>query len=391
MLLLGVASGLSPFGITMAVPVLTSIAAQFQAEFSTVQFVISAYILGLALAQPFSGFLCDQFGRRPVMLAGFAMFVVASALAAWVDSLAGLITARFLQAAGVSVGTVASRAVVRDTRGPRQTTEAMSYIAAVTGLAPITAPVLGGWLGLLGGYRLVFIVSAAMGLLVLVMMYRTLPETLDRSAAPPRLGRIMHNYLLLMKSRLFLGFSLMFGFVQGGFFAFMAVGAAVFQDDLGLAENWFGTVWGLMAVSYMLSAMASGRAVRFFGSARVMGIAIVIHIAAGFLLIIAAKMGITAVNLVTGLTFVMASAGVIIPGSLAGAVNAHPEMAGTASGLSSALGLALGGSFTVLAGVLYQGSFASIAWLIVVSTSLTALSWLMVRRMATAQSEESSG
>jgi len=117
--LLGFSSGISPFGISVTVPVLAGIAAQFQAGMGQVQFVISVYLLGLALAQPFNGFLCDRFGRRSVMLVGFAVFVIASLGAAVAHSLEALVALRFVQACGVSVGTVASRAVIRDTRGAR--------------------------------------------------------------------------------------------------------------------------------------------------------------------------------------------------------------------------------------------------------------------------------
>jgi len=80
----------------------------------------------------------------------------------------------------------------------------------------------------------------------------------------------------------------------------------------------------------------------------------------------------------------MASAGVISPGALAGAVNAHPDMAGTSSGLSSAIGIVMGGLFTVMAGYLYQGDFMPASWLITLSTTLTAISWLLTRRIGQA-------
>ena len=85
-------------------------------------------------------------------------------------------------------------------------------------------------------------------------------------------------------------------------------------------------------------------------------------------------------SLLLPLSGLMVAAGGITPISLAGAVNAHPDMAGTSSGLSSALGIVLGGLFTVLAGFLYKGDFTPIVWLVALSTTLTALSWLVIRR-----------
>jgi DHA1 family bicyclomycin/chloramphenicol resistance-like MFS transporter len=317
------------------------------------------------------------------MLVGFAMFVVASIGASWTDSLSGLIVLRFLQAVGASVGTVAARAVVRDTRGPMETTVAMGQIAAIMGFAPILAPAMGGWFGTAFGYRSTFIATAALGLLVLVLMYRTLPETLDRTQITSRLADLLKNYSTLMRSRSFLGFTLVFGFVQGSFFAFMAVGAPVFETDFGLDAADFGTAWALMAMSYVSSAIISSRLTRMFGSDWVLGATTILTLLAGWLMFAWTTLsGATMLSVLAPMTLIMVAAGGVLPAAMAGIVNAHPEMSGTASGLSSALAMLFGGVFTVLSGVFYQGKFETVAILIVTSTTITALSWLLVRRGA---------
>jgi DHA1 family bicyclomycin/chloramphenicol resistance-like MFS transporter len=382
--LLGFVSGISPFGISVTVPVLAGIAAYFQADMGQVQFVISVYLLGLALAQPVNGFLCDRFGRRTVMLTGFAIFVLASLGAAVVNSLVGLVALRFIQACGVSVGTVASRAVISDTRGGRGSAEALSYIAAITGFAPICAPILGGWLGAVGGYPSVFLCTAALGAGSWLVMYNRLPETLDRSRARPDARAWLRSYRVLLRSRLFLGYSLMFGLVQGSFFTFLPVGAAVFENDFGMGAQVFGMVWGLLALAYVLGAVIGGRLTRRFDSAPVMRIAIVINLLTGWgLLLMTLAVGISLPGLLLPFAVLMAAAGGISPGALAGAVNAHPEMAGTSSGLSSAIGILVGCLFTVLTGYLYEGDFLSVACMFAVASTLTSLSWVVVRRIRT--------
>ncbi|MEJ2535028.1 MAG: MFS transporter [Gammaproteobacteria bacterium] len=235
-LMLGAASGLSPFGVTILVPLLAVVAADFDASFGEVQFLISAYLFGLAFAQPFNGYLCDHFGRRPVLLTGFAVFIGASFLAAYAHSLGQLVLLRFLQAAGVSVGTVAARAVVRDTRDARGATEALAYIAAAMGFAPILAPMFGGWLGGTGGYERVFTATAVLGMVIFAWLWFGLPETLRPEHARPHWRQWMGNYRKLLSSAPFLGYTLIFGFVQGCFFAFLAVGAEVFDTHLSIDE-----------------------------------------------------------------------------------------------------------------------------------------------------------
>jgi DHA1 family bicyclomycin/chloramphenicol resistance-like MFS transporter len=383
--MLGAASGLSPFGVTILVPLLGMVAADFNAGFGQVQFLISAYLFGLATAQPFNGYLCDRFGRRPVLLTGFSVFIIASFMAAWASSLNELILLRFLQAAGVSVGTVAARAVVRDTRSARGTNEALAYIAACMGFAPILAPMFGGWLGSHGGYPGVFIATGCLGLGVLAWMWLALPETLHPDEPRPNWRQWMRNYGILLRSGPFWGYTMIFGFVQGCFFAFLAVGADVFKTQLGIDELRFGVIWGLMAITYVISAVTAGKLYGRFPSHRIMDVGIVLVLCGGALAFgLVFTLGVSLVTLLLPMGMVMLVAGAAIPGAMAGAVNQFPRMAGTAAGLSSAMGIVLGGCFTVIGGSLYRGDYLPVAALIATSATLTALSWALVRKTAVA-------
>lgn len=399
--LLGVASSLSPFGMAIVVPAMASIVVQFSAEFTQAQFVISAYLFGLAVTQPVSGYLCDRFGRRPVMLTGFIVFTLASLACALAESLAGLVTWRFLQAAGVSVGTVASRAILRDTRSSEKTAEAMSYIAAAMGIAPVIAPILGGLLDAGVGYRSIFIVSAVIGAIVFVGMFLHLSETLvsktpvsetpvsktpvsktlDSSAtARPDILAWIRNYGVLLKSPHFVGNTLIYGFVQGAFFCFLAVGAPYFESAYGMDSRAFGLVWGAMAVVYVIGATVGARLTAAIGTDRTMAFGIWINVAAGLLLLLVGSGSEPAAwALLTPLALLMALAGITTPGALAGAVSHHPTMAGTASGLSSAIGLVLGGSFTVVSGSLYAGNITPVVQLIGFACVAAAASWRLAR------------
>lgn len=379
--LLGIASGLSPFGVTIAVPILAGIATSFAADFGQVQWVISIYLFGLATAQPFNGFLCDRFGRRPVMLTGFLIFVLASVAAALATSLQAMILFRFLQAAGVSVGTVASRAVVRDTHDAHGSTVALAWIAAIMGFAPILAPVMGGLLGAQGGHISVFLVTAALGFCILLLMWFYLPETLQPDHARPRWADWMRNYLRLLRSPPFMAHSLIFGFKQGSFFSFLAVGAVIFENHLGIGQREFGIIWGLMAFTYVGGAVLSARLTRRYPIPLVMHFAVAATLFGGWLIVAVYLLsGLSVPGLLVPLALLMAAAGTVTPVALAGAVNAHFEIAGTASGLSSAIGIVIGGMFTVISGYVYEGSFLPIAVLVAVAATLSALCWLWVCR-----------
>ncbi len=374
--LLGIASSLSPFGMSIVVPALTNIARRFDADFVAVQFVISAYLFGLALAQPACGFFCDRYGRRPVMLAGFGVFVVASLLCAVAPSLELLIGARFLQAVGVSVGTVASRAILRDTYDRNRMAEAMSYIAAAMGLAPILAPVFGGTLTASLGYAWLFIGSAGIGALVLVHMSLSLSETLPTGTTPPRPRDWLASYRYLLRSRSFVGNTLAFGFVQASFFSFMSIGAPLFEERFGVNAGQFGLLWSLMALHYVVGATLAARLTPIIGTFRLTRATVSLAVVAGALAWAGSAMGeLTVLKILVPLGLMMLLAGPTTPATMAGAVADHPTIAGTASGLSSAIGLVVAGSFSIIAGVVYDGDYATIGLIIFLTSLATAACW----------------
>jgi DHA1 family bicyclomycin/chloramphenicol resistance-like MFS transporter len=380
-LLLGVASGLSVFGMAIIVPSTNSIALQFDAGLGTVQFVVSAYLFGLAVAQPVSGVLCDHFGRRPVMLSGFSLFSIASLMCAVAPSLETLIFGRFMQAVGVSVGTVTSRAILRDTRDGDKMAEAMSYIAAAMGIAPIVAPIAGGFIDSAAGFRATFLVTAAMGLLVLISMHIRLRETLSRDHIPPGLNALGRNYRILLGSSRFVGYTFIFGFKQGAFFSFLAVGAPFFAQAYDVDARTFGTLWGTLAIAYAAGATVGAKMTPRLGAERVLKVSVFCTFGSGLLMLLAALAGVPTMYWVLGpLALLMMFTGSGTPNAMASAVRHHPDMAGTASGLSSAVGLVIGGMFSVVSGALYSGQFLSIGILIFVAALATLLSWALARK-----------
>jgi DHA1 family bicyclomycin/chloramphenicol resistance-like MFS transporter len=357
LLLLSLASGLSPFGMAVIVPVLALFARDLGTTETMAALLVSSYLLGLTLAQPIHGALCDRFGRRPVLLGGFSLFIAASLACAFAPTIWVLLVGRFLQAVGVSVGTVATRAVVRDTRTGSEGAAALAWISAFMGVAPVIAPMVGGGLAARFGWQSIFLLSAAMGLLVLLWMLWRLPETRPHSAAVNfGLGQTLRNYAQLLRHRAFIGYTLIFGFANGAFFAFLATGAAIFERDLDLGPERFGLIWGALSVAYIGGAALGGVLIKRVGLGRTLrwGILAAVLAAVAMPGVIAAQ-GVTLVTLLWPLAILMACNGILGPQGLAGAVSDQPAMAGTAAGLSSSLGLLLGAVLASLAGVLYRG------------------------------------
>ena len=380
-LLLGVASGISPFGMAIAIPTLESFAQLYQAPYSTVQFIISAYLLGLASSMPLVGFLSDKIGRRPVLLSGLVLFVIASIFCSTTDSLNSLIFWRVIQGIGASVGSVMSRAMIRDVSNASETARSLSRVTAIMGISPMIAPVIGG-IGyqIFGNPNGIFIITAAIGILVLTAILLLLPETrnaalLESTSKEPWSDK----YRYLLGSKVFVGSSLIYAFTTGAFFAILAVASTVFYNDLGIDSAGFGFIWSGLTILYTVSAFTAGTLSSKYGLMKVLLVGVLLNVIAGLLFYSLVKVfDVTLISVIVPLVIMFFAHGYIVPMSLAQAVSARPEIAGSSSGLSSAIGLVIGGMFSVLSGLVFDGRLLPIALIVSASTILCGLSYFMV-------------
>ena len=380
-LLLGVASGISPFGMAIAIPTIESFAQLYQAPYSTVQFIISAYLLGLASSMPLVGFLSDKIGRRPVLISGLILFVIASIFCSTTDSLNSLIFWRVIQGIGASVCSVMARAMIRDVSNASETARSLSRVTAIMGISPMIAPVIGG-IGyqIFGNPNGIFIITAAIGILVLTAILLLLPETRNAALVESASKEPWSDkYRYLLGSKVFVGSSLIYAFTTGAFFAILTVASTVFYNDLGIDSAGFGFIWSCLTILYTVSAFMAGTLSSKYGLMKVLLVGVLLNIIAGLLFYSLVKVfDVTLISVIVPLVVMFFAHGYIVPMSLAQAVSARPEIAGSSSGLSSALGLVIGGMFSVLSGLVFDGRLLPIALIVSASTILCGLSYCLV-------------
>lgn len=332
---LALLTALGPLSTDMYLPSLPAIAAFFGTGPAEAQMTLSAFLFGFAAGQFLHGPLSDQYGRRPVLLAGLGLFIAATAACALAPSIEWLTVARFVQALGASGPIVLARAVVRDLyEGPRAGRE-LSRMGSIMGLVPALAPVLGGVLQALCGWRASFVVALAGGLALAAVVAAGLPET-QRQRRPGSLSlvHIGREFGALAASRVYRVYVGLAALTYAGLFSFISGSSFVLQNLYGLGEVAFGLSFGTVVVGYICGTVLAQRLVGRRGLDGTIAIGTVCLAAGGLLMLALTLAGIvSAFAVVVPMAVYTFGVGLVMPQTTAAAMMPFPERAGAASSL----------------------------------------------------------
>ena len=260
-LILGGLAMFGPFSIDTIFPAFPQIGEQLGADKMAMQQTISVYLLAYAAMSLVHGPLSDALGRRPVILAGLVVFVLASVGCALSTSLPMLLWFRALQGFSAGVGLIVGRAVIRDVLHGHDAQRLMSQVSMIFGIAPAVAPIIGGWL--LGWQRWpgIFWFLAAFAIGLIAVVWRGLPETHPPASRLPLEARpLLRGYATILRRPRFLRLTLAGALNFGALFLYIASAPAFVIDQLGLGERDFGWFFIPMIGGMMLGAFVSGRA-----------------------------------------------------------------------------------------------------------------------------------
>ncbi|MPZ11758.1 MAG: Bcr/CflA family efflux MFS transporter [Kiloniellaceae bacterium] len=379
--LLTVMVALGPLSTDLYLPSLPAIGAEFGAGTATVQLTLSVFLAGFALSQLIYGPLSDRFGRRPMILGGIVLYLLASLACAYAPSIEVLILARFGQALGACVGPVLGRAAVRDIYGRERAAALLSYMGMVMALAPAFGPILGGIVEVHFGWRANFVVLAAFALAMLLATLVILPETNQwKSRDATRPGHLVAAYLSLLRHRSYIGYVLVVACAYSGIFSFISGSSFVLIGLLGLSPDVYGFCFAAIVVGYMIGAFLSGRYTARVGLERMVQLGTAVQALGGCVgLAIYATGIVTVAGIVGPVVVFMVGTGLAMPNAQAGAIGPFPRMAGSASAL---LGFFQMGSAALVGIVVGHGS-ASSALAMMTAIALVGLGgvlsyWLIV-------------
>lgn len=353
----------APLSIDMYLPSFPKIAEEFAVPDATVELSLASFFVGLALGQLFYGTATDRFGRKQPLYVGLTIYFIASIICAIAPNIEILIAARFFQALGACGGIVIARAMVRDLFDHQESARVFSLLMLVMGVAPILAPLVGGYVALFLGWRAIFLIVAVFSLLVLGAVRKFLPETKAPNPAV-KIGNTFQNYWNILKDREFLGFTLTGGFAQAGMFAYITGSPFVFISIFGIPAEKFGWIFGANALGLIALSQLNGRLLKTRDADDILrkcltltAVFCVALIAAGIF-----NLGVWGVSI--PLFLYIASLGMILPNATAGALSKQGAMAGTASALIGSLQYGLAAISSTLVSSLNNGTTLPVTALI---------------------------
>ena len=382
-LVLSLLLGLQPVTTDLYLPGLPALSAEFGGLMGQAQLTLSGLILAFGLAQLAMGPLSDRFGRRPVLLAGLALYLVGSGLSAAAPHISSLIGGRVLQGVGLAASVVCGRAMVRDLYDPMRGTLMMSRGQSGLGIAALCSPALGGLLASSFGWRSTFLATGIFAAAALALVAWKLPETApQRVPGAMRPAALAANWARIARHPSFRAWTLLLTCTYGGLYTFLAASAFVYIGVLGASQSTYGLLMASASSSYLLGTVACRRWVARVGVRRAVARAGVLSCVAGVSVAGLSLAGVTAVWAICLPQAMYSFAhGIHQPCGQAGVVGPFPSSAGAASSLSgfvlaaAAFGIGMGLGRTLGGSVL---PLTLTVGLLGVLTSVTA--WTLVQR-----------
>ena len=352
---LGALTALPPLSIDMGLPGLPAIEATFADAAGQGPLTLSLFLAGFAISPLICGPLADRFGRRAILLDGLLLFSLAAAACAFAPSFTVLLVCRMLQGLAAGACAILPFAIVRDVFEHAVARHQLSRIAAVLGIAPMIAPVLGGWVMTVSDWRMIYTLQAGTGLLLLVvaigMLDESQPVEMRRSLNP---AKLIESYRNVLTDRAFLGYALLYACAFAGMFSFISGAPSVLIGSLGLSTTTFALLFGLSSCGVLIGSLLSGRmSQRHVASRKIIagGLLLTIASALAALALVAAG-AMTTWTLMPLMALTLLAFGVISPSTSHEALQNLPHVAGSAAGVMRSLQMAMGALASALIAVL---------------------------------------
>jgi DHA1 family bicyclomycin/chloramphenicol resistance-like MFS transporter len=380
-LILGTLTALGPFSIDMYLPGFPAIALDLHTTVARVALSLSSFFVGISAGQLLYGPLLDRFGRKPPLLLGLALYVVASVGCLAVHSIEALIALRFVQAIGSCAAAVASVALVRDLFPVKDSAKVFALLMLVVGVSPMVAPTVGGYVAAAFGWRAVFVALGGLGTLLLTVTALWLPThyepdpTLSLKPRP-----ILTNFWAVLREPQFTTYALTGAVSFSGLFAYVAGSPLVFMDIFHVEGKVYGWIFAFLSIGLIGASQVNSYLLRRYRSEQIVCVALGCQVLTTLALLGLTSAGMLGLGGTIALLFIfLGCLGFTSPNTSALSLAPFTRNAGSASALLGAIQMGMGTLASV--GVsLFNAHTAIPMAAIMAMTSLLALLLLLVSR-----------
>jgi len=336
-LILGALATISPFSIDMYLPGFPAIAADLHTSIARVQLSLTSYLIGIAVGQLLYGPLLDRFGRKTPLYFGLAIYVLASLVCAFTNSV---------------------DALIRDLFPVNKIAQAFSSITLVIAVSPMIAPTVGGYVTAAFGWHYVFIILAGLTALILIAVYFVLPtgRTADTSLSL-RPGAVMKNFNSVVRHPQFLVYMLTGGIATSAGFAYIAGSSEVMITILGFTEQQYGWIFAFLAFGLIGSTQLNHIFLKRFTSQQLILAALVYQTVVGLVLVMGTLYHWLSPLGLIGLMFIfLTGQGLTNPNATALTLAPFVRHTGSAASLNGFFRMAIGGLVTGLVSLLHNST-----------------------------------
>jgi DHA1 family bicyclomycin/chloramphenicol resistance-like MFS transporter len=376
-------AALGQISVSLYTPSLPAMAIDLKASPEQVNLTLGVFFFGFSFSQLVYGPLSDRFGRRPILFIGIAIYAVASLTCVFATSIEALIALRFCQALGSSAGPVLARAVVRDLHGGDRAAQVMAYVGIGFAVVPALLPTLGGYLQTWFGWEANFLFLTGIATLIGLAVWIILPETNERPdptlAVPPQ--ALLSSYKMLITNSQFLGYMLMVGGVFAGLMAMTAAAPFLLIGTLGISPEKFGLLMASTVIGFLGGTLVAGKLAPRLGIPRMALIGASLAVIGGLVAVLLALANYFNPAAVIGpMLIYLAGLGFVMPSGMAGAMEPHPRIAGTASALMGCFQMLSATAGSIIAGHLSHQTQIPVSILILVCAVIAFLGLIFLAR-----------
>jgi MFS transporter, DHA1 family, multidrug resistance protein len=388
-LMIGALNTITPFSIDMYLPAFPQVAHDLRTTITKVALSLSTYFLGFALGQILFGPLLDRFGRKPPLYAGLILYIIATLGCPFSGTIETLLVLRFVEALSGCVASIAALAMVRDFFPLDQSARIISLMVLILGASPLLAPTVGAVVAVAWGWHIIFVILAAIALIMLIVSILFLPEghqpdkTISLKPKP-----ILQGFKVVLLNPTFIVFALSGTLSFSGLFVYLAGSPSIFLDFFHLDARIYGGLFALLSIGFIGGSQLNHLLTRKFDNKKIFRTTLIFQVTLSALFLIFALT--VPKNLIATLAFLfclLLCSGLSYPNAAAIALSPFSRNAGTASALLGFIQIGLGGLLSSGIGALRFHGCSTTA-LIMTFTSVTGLLILLLNKSAQINSNE---